>query len=69
MNIQCVIDRHEAFYRSRAAQTVRDPQTQTEFAFLADELVNIEYSHKVWAIGLIPSALGLTCTNFNTLVH
>ncbi|KAH9080323.1 DUF323 domain-containing protein [Lactarius deliciosus] len=38
--------RHEAFYRSRTAQTVRDPQTQTEFAFLADELVHVEHSLK-----------------------
>ncbi|KAI0304248.1 histidine-specific methyltransferase, partial [Multifurca ochricompacta] len=38
--------RHEAFYRSRVAQTVRVPETKLEFAFLADELVNIEMSHK-----------------------
>ncbi|KAI0043936.1 DUF323 domain-containing protein [Auriscalpium vulgare] len=38
--------RHEAFYRSKGAQTVRDPKTGEEFSFLADELVNVEVSHK-----------------------
>jgi len=38
---------HEAFFRSRAAQTVRDPQTHIEFEFRADELVQIETSNKV----------------------
>jgi len=38
---------HEAFFRSRAAQTVRDPQTHIEFEFHADELVQIETSNKV----------------------
>jgi uncharacterized SAM-dependent methyltransferase len=46
------LDRHEAFYRSRVAQTVRDPQTQVEFAFLEDELVMVEVSHKVILPGL-----------------
>jgi L-histidine Nalpha-methyltransferase / hercynylcysteine S-oxide synthase len=41
------LERHEAFYRSRIAQTVRDPKTQVEFAFLEDELVMIEIAHKV----------------------
>ncbi|KAI9508419.1 DUF323 domain-containing protein [Russula earlei] len=38
--------RHEAYLRSRAAQTVRDPQTGVEYAFLEGELVQIETSHK-----------------------
>ncbi|KAI0059578.1 DUF323 domain-containing protein [Artomyces pyxidatus] len=38
--------RHEAFYRSKAAQTVRDSKTQQEFAFLADELIHVEVSYK-----------------------
>ncbi|KAI0260686.1 DUF323 domain-containing protein [Gloeopeniophorella convolvens] len=38
--------RHEAYYRSRAAQTVRDPQTRQELSFLADELVRVEVSYK-----------------------
>ena len=37
----------DAFYRSCATQTVRDPQSQVEFAFLEDELVYIESSRKV----------------------
>lgn len=47
-----ILGRHDAFYRSRAAQTVRDPGSQVEFAFLADELVHIEESHKVVSINL-----------------
>jgi L-histidine Nalpha-methyltransferase / hercynylcysteine S-oxide synthase len=42
------LERHEAFYRSRVAQTVRDPKTQVEFAFLEDELVMIEIAYKVF---------------------
>ncbi|KAH9991248.1 DUF323 domain-containing protein [Russula vinacea] len=38
--------RHDAFYRSRVAQTVRDPQTQVDFTFVADELIHIEVSYK-----------------------
>jgi L-histidine Nalpha-methyltransferase / hercynylcysteine S-oxide synthase len=45
-----VLGRHDAFYRSRVAQTVRDPQTQVDFTFLADELVHVESSHKVISI-------------------
>ena len=44
------IGRFESFYRSRATQTVRDPQTQTEFTFLADELVQALRSHKVCSL-------------------
>jgi uncharacterized SAM-dependent methyltransferase len=42
-----LLGRHDAFYRSRVAQTVRDPGSEVEFAFLADELVHVEVSHKV----------------------
>jgi hypothetical protein len=43
------LERYEAFYRSRIAQTVRDPKTQIEFASLVeDELVMIEVAHKVF---------------------
>ncbi|KAH9974228.1 histidine-specific methyltransferase [Russula compacta] len=38
--------RHEAFYRSRIAQTIRDPQTQVDFTFVADERVSVVASHK-----------------------
>ena len=41
------LGRHDAYYRSRLAQTVRDPQTQVDFEFLEDELIHIEVSHKV----------------------
>ena len=50
MRFEYGLGRHEAFCRSRATQTVRDPQSQTEFTFLADELVNVINSHKVWSI-------------------
>jgi uncharacterized SAM-dependent methyltransferase len=43
-----VLDRHEAFYRSRVAQTVRDPETQVELAFRENEKVMVEVSHKVF---------------------
>ena len=42
-----ILGRHDAFYRSRVAQTVRDPHTQVDFEFLEDELIHIEVSHKV----------------------
>ena len=35
------------FYRSRTAQTTRDPGSQVDFAFLEDELVHVLSSHKV----------------------
>lgn len=38
--------RHEAYYRSRCAQTVRDPSSRAQVEFLPDELVNVECSHK-----------------------
>lgn len=44
------LGRHDAYYRSRLAQTVRDPQTQVDFEFLEDELIHIEVSHKVLRI-------------------
>jgi hypothetical protein len=47
-----VLGRHNAYYRSRVAQTVRDPQTQVDFTFLADELIHVESSHKVFSIKL-----------------
>jgi uncharacterized SAM-dependent methyltransferase len=46
------LDHHDAFYRSRVAQTVRDPLTQVDFTFLADELIHIEVSYKVISIEL-----------------
>ena len=49
-----VLGRHDAFYRSRVAQTVRDPQTQVDFTLLEDELIHVEESHKVIYIALIP---------------
>ena len=45
-----VLGRHDAFYRSRVVQTVRDPQTQVDFTFLEDELIHVEESHKVISI-------------------
>ncbi len=50
-----VLGRHDAFYRSCAAQTVRDPESQVDFAFLADELVHIEVSYKVIFINVYPA--------------
>ena len=42
-----VLGRRDAFYyQSCATQTVLDPQSQVEFAFLEDELVYIESSRK-----------------------
>lgn len=38
--------RHEAFYKSRVEQKVVDPSSGQEFAFLPDELIQIEVSHK-----------------------
>jgi len=38
--------RHEGYYISKANQTVRIPSGDT-FEFLAEELINVEYSHKV----------------------
>lgn len=39
-------DRHEAYYISKETQTVRIPSGE-QFEFLAEELINVEYSHKV----------------------
>lgn len=39
-------DRHEGYYISKEQQTVRIPSGE-HFEFLADELINVEYSHKV----------------------
>ncbi len=52
VTIRSGLDRHDSFYRSRVAQTVRDPQTQVDFEFLEDELIHIEVSHKVLSIRL-----------------
>ena len=41
------LDRRDAFYRSRFAQTVRDPHTQVNFEFLEDEFIHIVMSQKV----------------------
>ncbi|KAI0028266.1 hypothetical protein K488DRAFT_89904 [Vararia minispora EC-137] len=38
--------RHEAFYKSKVDQTIRDPQSGREFALAAGELVGIEVSNK-----------------------
>ncbi|KZT27456.1 hypothetical protein NEOLEDRAFT_1240390 [Neolentinus lepideus HHB14362 ss-1] len=38
--------RHEAYYKSKSAQTVRIPGTEQEVTFLPDELVHVESSHK-----------------------
>ena len=48
-----ILGRHDAFYRSRVTQTIRDPQTMVDFTFLADELIHIEESHKVISIDFI----------------
>ena len=48
-----ILGRHDAFYRSRVTQTIRDPQTMVDFTFLADELIHIEESHKVISIDYI----------------
>ncbi|KAI0345952.1 DUF323 domain-containing protein [Trametopsis cervina] len=37
--------RHEAYYRSKTAQTVTEP-TGTEFHFLPNEMIRVEVSHK-----------------------
>lgn len=38
--------RHEGYYVSKANQTVRIPSGE-QFEFLAEELINVEYPHKV----------------------
>jgi len=38
--------RHEGYYISKVNQTVRVPSGE-RFEFLAEELINVEYSHKV----------------------
>ena len=38
--------RHEGYYVSKVNQTVRIPSGE-QFEFLAEELINVEYSHKV----------------------
>jgi len=42
--------RNDMFYCSRTAQTVRDPASQVDFAFLEGELVHVLPSHKVISI-------------------
>ena len=39
--------RHEAFYRSKRPQTIRDPSRNVEFHFAKDELLKVEESLKV----------------------
>jgi len=41
--------RHEGYYVSKTNQTVRIPSGE-QFEFLAEELINVEYSHKVCLI-------------------
>jgi uncharacterized membrane protein len=38
-------DRHEAHYMSKADQVVRVPSSERS-EFLAEELINVQYSHK-----------------------
>ena len=38
---------HEAYYKSRCNQTIHEPSKNTVFTFLANELINVEVSHKV----------------------
>jgi L-histidine Nalpha-methyltransferase / hercynylcysteine S-oxide synthase len=39
--------RHEGYYISKVNQTVRIPSGE-QVEFLAEELINVEYSHKVY---------------------
>ena len=38
---------HEAYYKSKHAQTIQDPSSKNSFVFLKDEMLKIEESFKV----------------------
>lgn len=46
-NLISDVGRHEAFFKSKCAQTVRDPSNEKEITFLKDELMKVEESLKV----------------------
>ena len=56
--------RHEGYYISKANQTVRVPSGD-KFEFLADELINVEYSHKVQSFASSHLALDLRPEQFS----
>ena len=42
-----LVGRHEGYFKSVADQTVNVPNSNAVLSFSKDELINIEYSHKV----------------------
>jgi hypothetical protein len=46
-SIELLLGQHEAFYRSKHAQTIQDPSSKTSFVFLENEKLKIEESFKV----------------------
>jgi len=49
-NLISDVGRHEAFFKSKRAQTVRDPSNEKEITFLKDELMKVEESLKVCSL-------------------
>ena len=61
--------RHEAYYKSKDAQSVFHPSAQREIPFLADEMIKVEVSYKVSeqeCIQITSNSHG-TCRAFSTL--
>ena len=56
------LGQHEAYYKSKRAQTIQDPSGRNSFVFLQNELLKIEESFKV---GLEPDLF--LCYLFNSL--